>query len=311
MAGCLLIAGSASATHGKPFIDNLLNQGYFAVIVTEDGKPITDRHFPGPVYYLSPDEDRALNRHGAAVPDEHAALALAGLDPWSLTDEQKRYLGDHEEASPPVEVDAHTTRPYISGGVVRIWTLAAIDTTHYPNDRGANFDAANAAKLDFQAKFGGTWYANAVYSNCWDATGIGTAVGDLLNDLRADMIFRCNIYGSFPEDVVIGWVKEASNNGVAYTDANPGPYAVGAEHRPSGVDWAHSAIAGHEISHLFSANHDSCGTGGIMDYCYAAGLFEGVMWSWDSDNYNIVYNNAWRCLCYGSWHTAADHGDHA
>jgi len=311
--GLLAVAATATASHAKPFIDGILNNGFGAVIVSEDGSPVEGREFPFPVFYLSAAEDRALHDHGLPEAVDDVVLNARDFDPAAIEqDEQLAHmLGYHTLPPSPVEGDYHTTRPFYNGGIY-IWTFAASDSEHYPNDRGVNFDAANAAKMTFSNKFGGTWYAYGVYTNCWDASGKGTDVGTLLDDFRADILANqasCP-YGTstWPEDVLIGWVKKATNNGAAYRDAWNGPFSIGAETAaPWKVDWAHSAIAGHEISHLFSAAHDTCATSSIMSYCYAGSLWEGQLWVWDTDNTNIVHNNVWKCLCKGSWHSDSDH----
>lgn len=102
-----------------------------------------------------------------------------------------------------------------------------------------------------------------VYANKWDP-GSETNADNLIDDIE---LFGTSQYN----ELVMGWVHECSNNGIANID---GPFSVCSETRILGVDWDHDEIAQHELSHNFGAHDEGVVlTPCIMHYLSA---YQGV-----------------------------------
>ncbi|RLI79579.1 hypothetical protein DRP05_03365 [Archaeoglobales archaeon] len=127
--------------------------------------------------------------------------------------------------------------------------------------------------------------------NKWDASGIGTNLSQLLDDLANEAPSYIDIEYN---DIVIGWVRWGSNNGMAYLD---GHYAVCAEAPDVWYwpNWQDDIAVQHEMSHLFGAQDtvESCGNCNdecIMDYWYA---WQGYA-HWEWYHRSIIDDNIWR-----------------
>lgn len=87
------------------------------------------------------------------------------------------------------------------------------------------------------------------YFGYWDASDEGENIYDLREDLEQDVSWVRNDNN----DVVLGWVDTASNNGNAVRD---GYYSVAATKANWKVDWPHDSIVQHEVTHNFGQKED-------------------------------------------------------
>ncbi|HID43494.1 MAG TPA: hypothetical protein EYP30_06950 [Archaeoglobaceae archaeon] len=133
-------------------------------------------------------------------------------------------------------------------------------------------------------------------TNYWDASDVSPPDNSskLLRDLAEDTGGLRDDYNDRnpSNDIVIGWVKYADHNGIAYCN---GFFSLGATDSPwfGWADWPHDSIAQHEISHLFNAGeggfwcneHPEC----IMNYCWASGLHGTDKWC--DEHWDVVFGN--------------------
>ena len=131
-------------------------------------------------------------------------------------------------------------------------------------------------------------------TNYWDASDVSPPDNSskLLRDLAEDTGGLRDDYNDRnpSNDIVIGWVKYADHNGIAYCN---GFFSVAVTDAQWGWwgDWPHDSIAQHEISHNFNAGeggvypweHPTC----IMNYCHAR-LGTDV---WCDEHWHVVFGN--------------------
>ena len=137
-------------------------------------------------------------------------------------------------------------------GNLYLWIAEAGDPQHKPTQ--AYFqDTINAYGRFYQFGVDNLYYYKYYNYWCWDASDVSPwdSSDELLDDLRDDTgQVRDDFNDKDPSnDIVIGWVKYADHNGIAYCD---GFFSVAAT-EAAGVDWPHDSIAQHEISHNFNA----------------------------------------------------------
>ncbi len=177
--------------------------------------------------------------------------------------------------------------PWAKNDKLYLWIFEAKDSQHKPTEAYLQ-DTINAYSRFYQFNPGTLYYY--YITDYWDASDVSSdSSSELLDDLAQDTNWWRSSYndGDSTNDIVIGWVKYADHNGMAYLN---GFFSVAAT-QASGVDWPHDSIAQHEISHNFNADdagtwpweHPEC----IMNYYYA---WQGTD-KWCDEHWNVVYGN--------------------
>ena len=177
--------------------------------------------------------------------------------------------------------------PYVIYGNLYLYIFEAKDAAHKPTQAYLQ-DTLNAWGRFYQFDYVDTLYYMHITNN-WDASDVAFDIYDIIDDLEDDAGW---IRGKYNDknpnnDLVIGWVRYASRNGVADCD---GFFSVGATTADT-PDWPHDSIAQHEISHNFKAGeggtwwweHENC----IMNYYYAR---SGTN-IWCDTHWNVVNQN--------------------
>lgn len=301
VAALILMAAAfpmtASASHAMTEMRKIMDTGV-AIVVTDDGLP--HDVYPHPFVMFSAAEYVARFEHPddplAALPnlveDEERAAVLRGeLPPGTGGDVVWEEVYAAEHTSAPFSIFESGAYRWKAG------ITPAFDSAHAPPN-GCNYSKTNTGLQRFQAQFSDLVDVTCYASNfCYSASGIGDDAGQLLDRLASEIGTYCSFLRDANNEVVIGWVDFASNNGIAYGD---GFFTVAAE-EASGVDWDHDEIIQHEVSHLFNALDR--GTwwwegDGIMNYWDA----EMGVTTWETADWNTVKNNIWACLCSGSQH---------
>lgn len=284
----------------------LMDQGY-AVLVTEEG---AHDHYDDSVptirlsaaEYVAEYESLMPPTAYVAAPAEYLPVVdgEGSALPAPPAEGEDSVLPDLPSLSLTPETVSTTSPPYSmyhssSGWHWHMYLVPATDTSHDPAG-GCNYSKSRTAADRFQSNF-----ADAVLVTCYTTytcfyANVGDSSFDLLpeleHDLTANYAGNCGWMRALNSQTVMGWVDNASNNGIAQRD---GFFSVSAElANDPAVDWDHDEIVQHEASHWFDApDRGTWGWegNGIMNYWHAS---QGTT-TWDSADFNIVRDNIWGC----------------
>ena len=186
-----------------------------------------------------------------------------------------------------VVIVSNNVGPWAKNDELYLWIFEAKDSNHKPVESYLQ-ETVNAYQRFYQFNPGTLYYYHI--TTYWDASDVSLSISsDLIKDLAEDTDWWRSSYNDRDptNDIVIGWVKYADHNGMAYIN---GFFSIAAT-QASGVDWLHDSIAQHEISHNFNADdagswpweHPEC----IMNYYYA---WLGTD-KWCDEHWNVIYGN--------------------